>query len=471
MSYFVYVRISRDQAGTGQGVSRQEAACKRFAEQRGLDVSETFTDNDISAFGNKGRPAYREMLTRLENGEAEGIIAWHVDRLYRRTRDLEEIVDLVEKTEITVRTVEAGELDLNTATGRLTARLVASIGNYEVDHMIERQRLSQTARALEGKFRGGGVPYGYDLGKEPGTLVINETEAEVVRDMAAELLSGTPVLTISRKLNKAGIPTKTGNKWLTSTVRRTLAKPAIAGKADHHGEIVAEAQWPAILPESEWLAVRALLSDPSRRTQQGNERQWQGSGVYRCGKCGGRMGIGNAGSRASRVNGRKKKAYLCRDCRSLSRDQICVDELVDAVILGVLDMPENRLMAANRDTTAGEDVAALLSERNALTARKNELGALYASGTIDAAVLASGSAQFKQDIDRLDKRITAARTVSPVADLLLSGDELRDRWAAMSADKRAQVIDALVTVTILPAGRGPRFDPSKIQIEWKAPPV
>ena len=168
---------------------------------------------------------------------------------------------------------------------------------------------------------------------------------------------------------------------------------------------------------------------------------------------------------------RKGRSYQCRDCQRLTRNMPKTDELVDAVILGVLDMPENRLMAANRDTTAGEDVAALLSERNALTARKNELGALYASGTIDAAVLASGSAQFKQDIDRLDKRITAARTVSPVADLLLSGDELRDRWAAMSADKRAQVIDALVTVTILPAGRGPRFDPSKIQIEWKVPPV
>ena len=465
--YLIYTRISRDMDGDRLGVQRQETACREYAAHNGLQVAGVLCDNDISAVSGKNRPAFRELLTRLREPGIDGVIVWHSDRLYRRGRDLEPIIDVVKETGAKILTVQAGPIDLNTATGILMAEQLAAFGHYEVNHMIERVKLSQSSRAVKGEWRTGTPPFGY-RNAEKGNLRIVEDEAREVRRMARELLDGATVLSLSRGMNERGFTTSQGNQWRAGTVRRVLTTPTIAGLSHHHGEILGPALWDGILDEATWKACCAVLSDPKRRTNQGIERRYQGVGVYRCGLCGGLMRTTLKGGASK---DRKGRSYQCRDCQRLTRNMPKTDELVDAVILGVLDMPENRLMAANRDTTAGEDVAALLSERNALTARKNELGALYASGTIDAAVLASGSAQFKQDIDRLDKRITAARTVSPVADLLLSGEELRDRWAAMSADKRAQVIDALVTVTILPAGRGPRFDPSKIQIEWKTPPV
>jgi site-specific DNA recombinase len=41
-------------------------------------------------------------------------------------------------------------------------------------------------------------------------------------------------------------------------------------------------------------------------------------------------------------------------------------------------------------------------------------------------------------------------------------------WDALSLAKRRAVVDVLITVTILPTGRGGRaFKPESVRIEWK----
>ena len=56
---------------------------------------------------------------------------------------------------------------------------------------------------------------------------------------------------------------------------------------------------------------------------------------------------------------------------------------------------------------------------------------------------------------------------------MLAGDYLRATWLASPPDVRGKVIDALMTVTVLPSPRGRKpgggyFDPNYIGIEWKA---
>lgn len=44
------------------------------------------------------------------------------------------------------------------------------------------------------------------------------------------------------------------------------------------------AEWPAIVSEEEWRALVSLLTDPSRRTNEGGrETKWLGSSIYKCG--------------------------------------------------------------------------------------------------------------------------------------------------------------------------------------------
>ena len=454
MTWGIYCRISKDHSGQKEGIERQKKDCAEFAEQHGLQVAETYQDNDISAFSGAHRPGYEQMLQDIKAGRIKGVICWHLDRLYRRSIDLEGLVDLVEETGVEVRSVKAGDLDLNTATGRMMARMVATIANYEVDHAIERQVASHESRAADGKYRGGYITYGYEKGDTPGTLKVVEHEAKIIQEAVRDVLAGKTLLSIVRHLNRRGVPTKNNTRWRSSTVRKALLNPDIAALATYRGEIVGKAQWEPIIEEDDWYAARSILTDPARRTQQGTERRWQGSGVYECGKCGGKMF-------------QRSGAYLCFSCWGVSRHRDRVDALIDELVVTYLSQPENQLHIAGKAEGSGEDVAGLLEERRILVARKDSLGEMFASGLIDRSQLVTGTREVGRRIEDLDGRISAARQESPVLGLVLGGDDLRERWGAMSADMRAGIIDSLVRVTILPAKSGPGFDPSLIRIEWK----
>ena len=51
---------------------------------------------------------------------------------------LEDLVDLLERTKVKVLTVGAGEYDLATATGRMSARVVGAVARHESEHKSER---------------------------------------------------------------------------------------------------------------------------------------------------------------------------------------------------------------------------------------------------------------------------------------------------------------------------------------------
>ena len=80
----IYVRISRDRAGAGLGVERQEHDCRELAARLGWPVVEVFTDNDLSAYSGRPRPAYRAMIEAVRAGRVQAVLAWHPDRLHRR---------------------------------------------------------------------------------------------------------------------------------------------------------------------------------------------------------------------------------------------------------------------------------------------------------------------------------------------------------------------------------------------------
>jgi len=77
---------------------------------------------------------------------------------------------------------------------------------------------------------------------------------------------------------------------------------------------------------------------------------------------------------------------------------------------------------------------------------------------------ASGCATVAADIERRQAETTRA----PVLADLVTASDLGAAWDALSLAKRRAVVDVLITVTILPTGRGGRaFKPESVRIEWK----
>ena len=62
----IYCRISKDDQDDRLGVQRQERMCRKLARDRGLDVVDVLTDNDLSAFKGKRRPAFEAVVDLLK---------------------------------------------------------------------------------------------------------------------------------------------------------------------------------------------------------------------------------------------------------------------------------------------------------------------------------------------------------------------------------------------------------------------
>lgn len=457
----IYTRISQDRTGAGLGTQRQEADCRELAANLGWTVSAVFTDDDVSAYSGKPRPAYRRMLETLEAKQASGVLIWHTDRLHRSPRELENYIDVAEKHGVTTQAVRSGELDLSTPTGRMVARILGSIARGEVEHKSDRTRRAQKQAAEAGKFLGGTRPFGWDL--VDGVPVANQVEAAAVREAVQSVLSGYSVGSVVRDLNSRNVLTTTGKQWNYSTLRQVLTRPRNAGLSTWHGELVGPSKFPAIITEDEHRAVVHLFANPDRRKSQSNRVKYLVAGIARCGACGAVMRSATASSGPSR-----RLIYRCATAgrghayKSLEP----VDDLVSRVVLGILS--QNDLMAAYtaRD---GSDAEALQGEALALRARLADAALSFADGAINRS-------QMEQITDRVNAKladVTGRMSQSSVSAVLrdFTGDQkqIRRVWDDSTVERRRAVVDALCTVTIDPTPPGsPRvFDPETVRIEWR----
>jgi DNA invertase Pin-like site-specific DNA recombinase len=463
MRAVIYARISKDREGAGLGVERQRTDCTALAERLGWEIVDVYTDNDISAYSGKHRPGYDAMCAALDAGKAQGLIVWHADRLHRRPIELESFIDLCDRRGIRVQTVQSGTVDLSTASGRMVARMLGAAARHEVDHMIERQKRAKKQAAIDGRYRGSRRSFGY----EPDGKTLRDSEANAIRQAVDKVLFGVSLRQIAREWNQAGLRTShSGREFNSRLVRSVLLRPRNAGFSLHEGARIPGAQWEPIIDTETFAAVEAILRDPDRSAHVSFERKYQGSGVYLCGKCGAKMVSGVARSNAAG----SRPIYVCSTARHLARDVEHLDTFVDEIVLARLSRPDAAIVLGG---TEAADIAGLQAKREGLRARLDELSAMFAEGSIDGPQLKRGTAELHRQLDGIDAQLAHARSASAMANLILAGDDLRATWAASPPGVRGAVIDALMTVTVLPTARGRKpggryFDPDSVRIDWRA---
>lgn len=458
---FTYARISADMEGDAHGVASQIRDCHDFIDENGWTAGRDYIDNDISAYRDVHRPSFEQLLKDMKEGRVPVLVVWHIDRLCRRVQDLSRVIDAARTGGTRINTVKAGDFDLTTASGEMTAYLIGTIAQFEARHSSERQVASQHDRALKGVWRGGKAPFGYrSAGK--GKLEIDDYEAKWLHQWRRWLLEGESILAIVRRTRAAAPAGHILADLSNYGLRSRLVNPAVAALIQEHGEIAGPAQWEPIFTRDEYDAVRAILRDPARRTHQGTERRWQGVGVYTCGVCGGRIRTAKTRNKAG---GRR---YACEQ-NCVSVDQAAVDEIVKAVVVGYLSKPENRLYRNAAEQPDEKKADDLRATRNELVRRKDDLGVAFAEGEIDREQLSAGTRTLQGKLEALDRSLAEIRRRVPLVDLALEGDDLADRWDYMSADKRATIIRMLIDVKIMPTTRtGPRLPVAeRLNIEWK----
>lgn len=422
---------------------------RELAEQRGFEVVEpAFVDDDRSAFSGKPRRRYLAMLEAIGQGQVDVVLAWHPDRLHRSPRELEDFVVLLERTGATVVTVQGGDYDLATASGRMTARVVGAVARHESEHKSERLRAKMDELRERGRFLtgGGARPFGWErMTKvvENGTVrqvqPVHESEARVVRELVSRRLAGEGPMSLVQDLNRRGVPTVRGKPWVLSTITNLLVNPRLAGLREVGGQLV-PAPWPAIISEREHRELVALTDEATRRHTRSPHRYLLTGFVY-C-TCGARMS-GNPMGRP----GRKKPYYNCMPPKGCSRVFMAghlVDELTEAA---VFDRTDHLDLDAIDDRGPSDDPDAIAAVR-AAEARVSEIEEGYASGEF-----ALSEYRRLRSIagKKLDQERSRLRPDTRRAGLAQVGSNLRARWPGMTLGQRRVVLEALGTrVTIAP---------------------
>ncbi|MCA1570069.1 MAG: recombinase family protein, partial [Chloroflexi bacterium] len=286
MRAVIYARISSDTERQGLGVARQEADCRRHAEQQGWTVTTILTENDRSAYRGK-RPEYAKLLAGLRDGQWDVVVCWHPDRLHRSPIELEEFIDVLEESGATVASVMAGYWDLSTASGRLVARQVGAVSRYESEHKSDRQRRKHDELFAAGKPSGGDRCFGYG----PDLVTVIPEQAELIRWAAQHILDGGSLRSVCRHWNEAGHLTGQGNEHNPFVVRRLLQSARIAGKRERGEGVLVDAVWEPILPWETVQRLRDVFKDASRRTNRTSGRYLLTGGLARCGRdgCGAKL--------------------------------------------------------------------------------------------------------------------------------------------------------------------------------------
>ncbi|MFU8850270.1 recombinase family protein [Micromonospora sp. SL1-18] len=459
----IYVRISRDREGGGLGVARQADDCRELAARHGLAVAQVYSDNDLSAYSGKPRPSYRRMLDDIAAARIDAVLAWHTDRLHRSPTELEEYISACEPRGVPTYTVKAGPLDLSTPSGRMVARQLGAVAQYEVEHQVERQQRAKQQAAADGRWGGGRRPYGY----EADGVSLRSDEARALAEATDAILSGASLRGQAAEMSARGLVTSTGRPWTANELRKVLLRPRNAGLREHRGEVVGTAAWPPLVDEDRWRALVSVLTHPGRRTQWSSARRWLLSGLALCGVCGTPVRATLAAS-----SSRSVPSYTCKTGKCVSRNAEELDVYVGAVVVERLSRPDvAELLAGPGRPNAG----ALQLDATALRERLDGLAAAYADGAIDVRQLREGSERLRARLAEVDEQMAAAGRGDALAGLIGATDP-GEAWEGLDLHRRRAVVDTLMTVTIQRTRKGrPRgwapgssyFDPSTIDVAWK----
>lgn len=448
-------------------MQRQEQLCRDLAAAKGWQVAEVYTDNDISAYGGKRRPAYERMLADLEAGRRDGVLVVDTDRLTRTPAELEGFIDVADRRGVALANV-SGDVDLVTSDGRFRARIMGAVARQESEKKSERLRRERAQAAQAGKPHTGPRAFGW----EPDGVTPRADEAAVVREACERLLAGESLRSLAYAYGERGVcGVQSGRPLSTEALREILTNPRHAGLRRHQAAGDDEAAlypavWQPIVARERWEAVVARLTSNGATRPGRPPAQLLSGGLLRCGRCGTAM--------YASATDRGHRRYACTrrpgwaGCGRLAVTADGVEGTVARQVVARLATP-GLAERAGRIAYGSDEVAdEAVRELAAAEERMDELAAMFADGTI-------GRREWQVARDRAEGRIAEARRTLEAHQQhdVLAGlpDSEAALWAAREAGsvewRRGVVAAVAEAVRVEPAARsGGPFDPERVHISW-----
>lgn len=277
----IYTRKSTEE-GLEQAfnsLDAQREACAAYVMSQQHEgwtlVPDHYDDGGISG-GTMDRPAMQRLLADVREGRVDVIVVYKVDRLTRRLVDFAKIVEVLDEAGASFVSVTQA-FNTTNSMGRLTLNVLLSFAQFEREVTGERIRDKIAASKRKGMWMGGPVPIGYDVIDRK--LVVNATEAEMVRQIFARYLTSPSIEILAGDLARLGFRSKQrvtrngrpfgGTPFRPGGLRHILGNRIYLGEVNHKGQIY-PGEHEAIIEHGLWNKVQARLRLCGKRPHTGH---------------------------------------------------------------------------------------------------------------------------------------------------------------------------------------------------------
>jgi DNA invertase Pin-like site-specific DNA recombinase len=277
----IYTRKSSEE-GLEQdfnSLQAQREACEAFIKSQtgeGWRLVKTAYDDGGLSGGTMERPALQRLLGDINQGLIDVVVVYKVDRLTRALADFAKMVEVFDAHGVSFVAVTQ-QFNTTTSMGRLTLNVLLSFAQFEREVTGERIRDKIAASKRKGMWMGGIVPLGYDVCDR--RIVIDEREAETVRDIFRRYLELGCVRLLKEDLDRRGVVSKRrksktgiesgGHSFSRGALYALLSNPIYVGEIRHkslrhpgqHQAIVDRAVWERTQQQLQEHRVRPKSND------------------------------------------------------------------------------------------------------------------------------------------------------------------------------------------------------------------
>jgi site-specific DNA recombinase len=236
MQIAIYARVSTERQERQETIASQLATLQGWVREHGHTLRPEHVSTDEGYSGARlDRPGLDALRDAAHEAQFEAVVVLSPDRLARRYAYQVLLLEELRRAGCAVivlrRPISEAPDD------QLLLQIQGAIAEYGRAVLAERFRRGKLQRARLGQYLSGNVPYGYRYVPKregaPGSLVVHEPEAEVVRALYGWLIEERlTIRQLLKRLYERGWRPRSGKpRWAAAVVHRILTEELYAGTA------------------------------------------------------------------------------------------------------------------------------------------------------------------------------------------------------------------------------------------------